>query len=600
LTKGKLQPRHYIPRIADTMEWIEPTAPAANFATIEAARLETENLIDDFLNPNVFIRYVIWLSENRSYPHIASALRIDTGVGKTSIAVKKITRSSNKTIVFAVPTLELADRVAQQFVNLGVVAPVFRGMNADDPENPGEEMCLNPDAVALALKVMAKVSSSCCKNKEDQCEFFESCGYQSQIARVKQDKRRVIIVAADMLFHENTTIGTPYGVVIDESSWQKQLRGIDDDERFFMPFSMMRKHGMLHTHLADELSKQQESGGLRRRFIDGMDNLTNLINEQWKQKPDIGLRPGMSKRQIERLKKSELIDEAVYSRQIIEIIKELRQMFDDPEIESSGRLLLDEKDGQRGIRWRGVAPIAKQYRRPTLILDATLPDLSVLRVTHPGAEIDSDISVALPPCVSVRQVIAAPTSSSKLINSDAKKPERHRESLRRYILRRRIETGKELTLVICQMEVEEWLRKRLPKEIQLAHFNAIAGLDIYRDVRLIILAGRVQPGPEAVEVRAATLSGAMPIKILTKANGFEWFDQVRRGIRLRDGSGIAVKGDQHPDEFCEAIRWQICEAELVQAFGRARAINRTEETPLDVDLLFNTVLPPLQGNNKRS
>src|ERR1022692_3241151 len=70
-------------------------------------------------------------------------------------------------------------------------------------------MCLNPDAVELALKVMAKVSTSCCKNKEDECEFFERCGYQRQIALLKQNKPRVVIVAADTLFHENTAIGTP-------------------------------------------------------------------------------------------------------------------------------------------------------------------------------------------------------------------------------------------------------------------------------------------------------------------------------------------------------------------------------------------------------
>ena len=33
------------------------------------------------------------------------------------------------------------------------------------------------------------------------------------------------------------------------------------------------------------------------------------------------------------------------------------------------------------------------------------------------------------------------------------------------------------------------------------------------------------------------------------------------------------------------------EAELVQALGRGRAVNRTEQTPLAIDLLFNTCLP---------
>ncbi|MBF0325790.1 MAG: hypothetical protein HQL42_12075 [Alphaproteobacteria bacterium] len=39
------------------------------------------------------------------------------------------------------------------------------------------------------------------------------------------------------------------------------------------------------------------------------------------------------------------------------------------------------------------------------------------------------------------------------------------------------------------------------------------------------------------------------------------------------------------------IRWSICEAELIQAIGRGRGVNRTSETSLEVDLLTDVVLP---------
>jgi putative DNA primase/helicase len=60
---------------------------------------------------------------------------------------------------------------------------------------------------------------------------------------------------------------------------------------------------------------------------------------------------------------------------------------------------------------------------------------------------------------------------------------------------------------------------------------------------------------------------------------------------MRDGTAVAVETDQHPDELAEAIRWQICEAEIMQAIGRGRGVNRTAETPLDVDILCHVVLP---------
>jgi hypothetical protein len=34
-----------------------------------------------------------------------------------------------------------------------------------------------------------------------------------------------------------------------------------------------------------------------------------------------------------------------------------------------------------------------------------------------------------------------------------------------------------------------------------------------------------------------------------------------------------------------------CEGELIQTLGRRRGINRTEQTPIDVERLFDTCLP---------
>jgi hypothetical protein len=286
-----------------------------------------------------------------------------------------------------------------------------------------------------------------------------------------------------------------------------------------------------------------------------------------------------------------VIEKIAYARRVIQILQELRHMLEHPEILVSGRLLIDERNGLRGIRWRGIDTIGKQFQIRTLLLDATLPDLAVLQVLHPQAEIVADVRVALPPSVSIRQLLSAPTSSRKLIEtSRLKHRDQHLNSVRRYILQRWIETGKQSSLVVCQMKVERWLEGKLPDGISLAHYNAIAGLDQYKDVRLLILVGRPQPGPDAVETIAGMLSGSRPVTLTGGSNGFNWYRQVRRGIRLKDGSGVAVDGDQHPDPFAESVRQLITEAELVQALGRARAVNRSVQAPLDVELLFDTVL----------
>jgi hypothetical protein len=131
----------------------------------------------------------------------------------------------------------------------------------------------------------------------------------------------------------------------------------------------------------------------------------------------------------------------------------------------------------------------------------------------------------------------------------------------------------------------------MPNAIHLEHFNAIAGLDGYRDVRLLITIGRTAPCPFEVEATAGLLSGIEPVKASIQQNGGTWFDRVPRGVRLKSGAGVEVSCDQHPDPLAEAVRWQVCEGELIQAVGRGRGVNRTAETALDIDILADVVLP---------
>src|SRR5262249_19994118 len=176
-----------------------------------------------------------------------------------------------------------------------------------------------------------------------------------------------------------------------------------------------------------------------------------------------------------------------------------------PEISVSGRLQLVQDNGQRAVRWRGVASIKKQYWKPTLLLDATLPEESILQRYHPQVDVLPELKVAMPACVHIRQVLDAPSSASKLDN------EKHLQAMRHYIVSRWYETGKRKTLVVCQQKVERWLKRRgLPAAIDVEHYNAISGLDDYRDVRLQILIGRTAPGPATIETLAATLSGQQP------------------------------------------------------------------------------------------
>jgi hypothetical protein len=571
-----------------------PTYALPEFDENETARREIRRVGCEFLGydrrqKNAFEAYG---EELMGTTAIVWAERIDTGLGKTKIIVEEIAKevaSTNKCFVYTVPTLKLGEDIERQFRALGVRSKLFRGREADDPNHLGEPMCLDLPKVKLAFAAKQDISDTCCKFKDSVCPFFDQCGYQTQ----KIEGVRVWVVAADILFHEQPALGEPHALIIDETFWESSLRGVDDNERWEIPLaSLSENHRSWRRILAFDFAQQEDNGGVKRSTVENMtiEFLNDMIAKEYRQLPELGLLPGMTGIQYRLLQKNsvKLISRIVFTHHIIKILKELRHMVENPEIEVSGRLQLEDSNEQRVITWRGVDTIKNQFQIPTLLIDATLPNLRILRVLHPEAEIVADIRVPMPECVKVRQILKTPTSSAKLIK--AEHPEKHLEEVRRYILQRYFETGRGETLVIAQQDVADYLTGKLPSNVALEHYNAISGLDQYKDVRLQILVGRTQPGPEGIEAQASTLSGEMS-RSVSQNSKFRWYRRVIRSIRLRDGTGVAVLGDQHPDPFCESVRYQKTEDELIQAIGRGRGVNRTNQTPLDIDLLFDTVLP---------
>jgi hypothetical protein len=602
-------------KIARANGWLPKATPTYSIqgqhTTADEARRETRRVVRDFLHSikrpdaNAWIDY--WLRINKEInPPTERAIRIPTGVGKTRITVEEVVEwirdvKAEGAVIYAVPRHKLGRKIEEQFKAHGLNARVFRGRTADDPENPGMPMCLNLSAVELALRCHANVTATCCSYKKMRCRYFHRCGYQRQMP-AGGEKVDVWIVASDTLFHPQEVFGEPAAVIIDEAIWRKGVRGVEElgcsvpISSLFSPqpevldtTDSIAMRSFDRNWLGEALQKQAENGGVARQVFAGLPTAScdRAIGLEWGCMPTIELQPGMVGADVRRLARdSERIDAIQHARSIIKIWRAVRELIEREDIAVSGRLTLAQRNGQRVVEWKGVAPISTRFRVPTLLLDATLPSKSILQMYHPHVEVAADIKVALPPHVHIRQILRAPTTATKLIGK-----EKHLSALRRYVLQRWMETGRRQTLVVCQEKVEAWLAEKLPDSITVAHFNDVAGIDDFKDARLLILAGRTQPGPAAVEALAAALTGAQPALVGADPRGFAWYMQVERGIRTADGRGIAVHGDQHPDAAAEGIRWQICEAELIQALGRGRAVNRTEVTPLDVDLLFDVCLP---------
>jgi len=125
--------------------------------------------------------------------------------------------------------------------------------------------------------------------------------------------------------------------------------------------------------------------------------------------------------------------------------------------------------------------------------------------------------------------------------------------------------------------------------VEAAHFNALGGLDRWGGIGGMVVLGRTLSAPRTVELSAMALTGRVPVP--NAADASRWYPMVERRVRLAGDRTALLAMEEHAVPIAEAVRWCICEGELIQAMGRGRAVNRTAATPLEIDLLTDVVLP---------
>ena len=368
------------------------------------------------------------------------ALPVTTGVGKTRATARAVADyvigrreagSPSKPILYAVPTHRLGEEIVAQFAAHGVLARVFRGRQADDPDRPGQQMCDDLEAVKIALSLGTPVSTACCKVKppngtEAKCQFFGACSYQAQ----KLDQPEVWIMAHQLLFHATTALGKVEMVIVDEGFWQGGIRipkhGLTLDEIG----SLVKSKGSSQDYLANDvevyraqlaraLKRHTGAGGVRRDSLlaEGLDveRCTAAISAEWKLKEQVSIWPGMPK--AERRIAARAAEKARHSQGFITLWSAARGLLYDEAIEVSGRLYIDTREDDEGrvlvAKARSLKKIAKQWLLPTLILDATLPSLDILRAFYPQVEPAPAVEAAMPH-VRVRYVTDAPVAGGKL------------------------------------------------------------------------------------------------------------------------------------------------------------------------------------------
>jgi putative DNA primase/helicase len=565
-------------------------------------------------------------------------LPVDVGLGKTSSARAAIVELiaaggiGSRKVVYAVPRHDLGVEQVGAFEALGLSAMLWKGRTAPDPtdDNPDRLMCLDTEATFDALEIEHPVEQSCCKVKNGAelllCPWFHDCGYQRQkpLAQAAQ----VIVCAHDSLFHmKPQAIGEVGLLVIDEGFWQSGLRGLDGKATLTQDglepgrtsVTCYGAQGKMDVGATADLIAARERlckalrvtepGPLRLGLLEAVgltpDDCRHAATLERRRMRDAGLRPGMSP--VERRKRIEAVlpqagEPWAPPGRCATLWLILAEALENGHDAAGAELVheMTESGSVRALRlrWRSTMRKGWAAQAPILHLDATLrPEL--VQTYLPRIDIGTPV-VARQPHVRVRQVTGSPTSARALTPA-ADAPERDRKAatnrlrdLHAWIeLRARQchRPGQTIDLlVVGQKAAIDALRSAgLPPRVEAVHFNALSGLDRWGGIGGMVILGRTLPAPRTVELNAMALTGREPAPNPEDAGW--WYPMVERRVRLSADRTAPLAMEEHADPIAEAVRWSICEGELIQAMGRGRGVNRTAATPLEIDLLTDVVLP---------
>lgn len=306
---------------------------------------------------------------------------------------------------------------------------------------------------------------------------------------------------------------------------------------------------------------------------------------EWRRLRDGVVSPGQSARDRRKLMELAMHNAAIPRR--VAAWRALGALLDS-EDEHTGRLEISSKrlpeGSARTIVLRTRTDIKEDVSGvPMLLLDATMP-LPVVRHFLPRIKLLAELR-PVTPHMKVHKVIGGWGKTSLDPDSNPNIPENERER-RRGLIRELSDftalKGGGDALVITYEAIEPVFNR---PGVRTGHFNAIAGLDGFKDVRAAFIIGRPLPQADDLRAMALALTGR-PIAV-------EGGQVETRGALMEDGTGAAMNVRTYADPDMEALRVAVTEGEVIQAVGRVRGVNRTAANPVDVWLFADmaTAIP---------
>lgn len=590
-------------RLPDRGVPVTPAAPLGELLPIEEARARLGDAIDRSL-----ASATAWWAGDRTGMRPAIGIRATVGLGKSTVSRDRIAAWQQEMramglpdrVLVVTPSHALAEEAASGWRRVAdVPVAVLRGYEGRDPVSRAP-MCRDVEMVRLALHEGLGIGKSVCRSSATWiCPHFPTCP--------KQQNRREVVAAGivlapyDVLYTGPAAGKEPFGlVVIDEGCWQ---RAVDD---LVVPPLEDLPHINLSAGLrsddADAAARMADLAALRRRAAAALaangpgavvasaisaagltaDDclVATRLEESCLREARIypGMNPQARRQAREIVRQNEIARRMLALWQVLAAI--LRGETGAPVLRVAAP---DARSGQHRIVLHGRHLVVPQLAGvPVLHLDATLREDLAGRIL-PGLEairIDAEAPHQHLTLISGR---FGKTSLCPTPGLAPEEQQRRHNRLREVVdhvrwQARRVAPGK--VLVITYMAMEPAFRG-IPG-VQVAHFNAIAGLDQFRDVAVLIILGRPLPSSLDLELLCASLFGHLP--------GGRYRPQLQ-AVHLRDGGPAVLRRVAHGEPEAELLRAAICDDEVIQAIGRGRGVNRTAANPLEVQVLADVALP---------
>ncbi|WP_054006380.1 bifunctional DNA primase/polymerase [Cypionkella psychrotolerans] len=589
-------PERQRPRIEPS--YVLPTLP------VDRARVELDHVFDAAMT-----EIANWHRGGRVDEAPCLGVRATVGLGKSTAARRHVVKllatlaeeGQPARLLNFVPSLALADETAAAWQSLGVEAQVLRGYEALQLTTRAP-MCRDVPSVRAAVAAGLDIQSSVCfRSEKEKCAHYAGCAKQSNRREVA--KVQVVVAAYDAMYTGFAGDAEELALVlVDEACWSRSLEettGLTIEALPLLGITGLggaRKQDARGADMADAVICRQRlsaalaslplgqvrAADLAALHIDGRfcEDASRLEVAALAR---CGLVPGQSAG-ARRAALATSVRRAL-GLQIIALWDALAALLrGDPA--ALAKVWLDgpaAQSGQRPIRmWRRKAMAPDLISLPLLHLDATLrPEIA--KAVLPRLEIVTIEAAA--PHQHVRLIgggfgmgslCPAPQADAAEINRRANRLRDCLDYVRWHAKRH----APQRCLVITYKAIEAAFAD-IPG-VEVAHYNAVAGLDCWGDIGCLFLIGR--PLPSSVELHE--LTGAV---LDHSAHGKYQTSAV--GILTETGRKLSGQAIRHTDPAAEILRAAICDDEVMQAMGRGRGINRTDATPLEVHLMAHVVLP---------